>query len=302
MTFFIGRENCREEEAENMASNSSASPLLIDEEMIARIQQEDKIHSFLEGIGLRPIAKKEATQALTRVIERNHEVAAIKGSLMQVAYQEAKDSVTFSNKDLVNRTIDVDRPLCVTTFVGASQIKRALVDTDASTNILPLPTFVALGIPRERIITEPIQVVGVGALQQNTLRHFSLDLRVRPIRTPTLMHIIEGNTSYHLILGCPWLRAYKAMTSTYHQCVKAIWRNKHVVIEATKMPFNRVELHFTEAALYQEYEPKGENWIFPFNPIALQVKEEDDGEVVDPKRPSKMRKVSGPNGRVVYEF
>ena len=48
MTFFIGRENCREEEAENMASNSSASPLLIDEEMIARIQQEDKMHSFLE--------------------------------------------------------------------------------------------------------------------------------------------------------------------------------------------------------------------------------------------------------------
>ena len=156
MTFFIDRENCIEEEAENMASSSSASPSLIDEEMIARIQQEDKIHSFLEGIGLRPVARKEATQALTRAIERNHEVAAVKGSLMQVAYQEAKDSVTFSNKDLVNRTIDDDRPLYVTTFMGASRIKRALVDTDASTNILPLPTFDALGIPRERIITEPM--------------------------------------------------------------------------------------------------------------------------------------------------
>ena len=89
-------------------------------------------------------------------MERNHEVAAIDGSLMQVAYQEAKNSVTFSNKDLVNRAVDDDRPLYVTAFVGASRIKRALVDIDASTNILPLPTFDALGIPRERIIPKPM--------------------------------------------------------------------------------------------------------------------------------------------------
>jgi len=37
-------------------------------------------------------------------------------------------------------------PLYVTAFLGASQIKRALVDTHASTNILPLPTLDAVGI------------------------------------------------------------------------------------------------------------------------------------------------------------
>ena len=111
MTFFIGREEPMEEKAENMASSSSAPPSLV-EEMIARIQQKDKIHSFLKGIGLRSMARREATRALTRVMERNHEVAAVEGSLVQVAYQEAKDSVTFSNKDLVNRTVDNDR-LCM---------------------------------------------------------------------------------------------------------------------------------------------------------------------------------------------
>ena len=131
-------------------------------------------------------------------MERNYEVAAVKGSLMQVAYQEAKDSLTFSNKDLVNRIVDSDKPLYVTAFVGASRIKRALVDIGASTNILTLPTFDALGISRERIIIELMQVVGVGALQLNTLRHVSLDLRVGPIWAPTLMHVIEGNTSYHI--------------------------------------------------------------------------------------------------------
>ena len=82
MTFFKGRENPMEEEAKNMASSSSIPSPFPNEEMVTRIQQEDKIHSFLEGIGLRPLARREATQVLTRVMETNHEVAAIEGSLM----------------------------------------------------------------------------------------------------------------------------------------------------------------------------------------------------------------------------
>ena len=70
-----------------------------------------------------------------------------------------------------------------------------MVDTGASTNILPLLTFDALGILRERIIPKPMQVVAIGALQQNTLGHVSLDLKVGPIRALTLFHVMEGNTS-----------------------------------------------------------------------------------------------------------
>ena len=42
------------------------------------------------------------------------------------------------------------------------------------------------------------------------------------------------------------------------------------------MPFDRAKLHFT--------------------------KPEDDGEVVEPERPSKIRRVTGPNSRVIYEL
>ena len=248
------------------------------------------------------MARREAAQALTRVMEMNHEVAAVEGSLMQVAYQEVKDSVTFSNKDLLNQVVDGDRPLYVTAFLGTSQIKRALIDTGASINILPLLTFDALGILRERIILEPLQVAGIGALQQSTLGHVSFDLKIGPIRAPTLMHVMEGSTSYHIILGRPWLKAYKAVASIYHQCIKIVWRSKQVVIEVTKMPFDRAELYFAKATLYQEYELEGENRILPFIPIALQMEEEDDGEVVEPENPSKIRRVVGPNDRVIYEF
>ena len=79
------------------------------------------------------------------------------------------------------------------------------MDTGASTSILPLPTLDALGILRERIIQEPLQVVGIGVLQQCTLGYVSLDLTVRPIRARTLVHVMDGDTSYHIILGLPWL-------------------------------------------------------------------------------------------------
>ena len=65
------------------------------------------------------------------------------------------------------------------------------------------------------------------------------------------------------------------------------------------MPFDRVELHFAEAALYQEYEPKGENRILPFNPIAFQAEEKDDGKVVKLERPSKIRRVTRLDGWVI---
>ena len=68
------------------------------------------------------------------------------------------------------------------------------------------------------------------------------------------------------------------------------------------MPFDRAELHFAEATLYQEYELEGENRILPFNPIALPVEEEDDSEVVELERPSKIRRLTRPDGRVICEF
>ena len=43
-----------------------------------------------------------------------------------------------------------------------------------------------------------------------------------------------------------------------------------MTIEATRMTYDRVELHYMEVTLYQEFEPEGENKILPFNATALE--------------------------------
>ena len=145
-------------------------------------------------------------------------------------------------------------------------------------------------------------MVEIGSLQQRTLGHVSLDLRVGPIRARTLMHMMDGDTLYHVILGCPWLNAHKAVASTYHQCMKAIWRGRLVTIEFTRMPFDKAKRHYAEAALYQEFKPKGENRVLPFHAFVLEQEENGDGEVIESKRPFKIIRITKLDGKVIYEF
>ena len=68
------------------------------------------------------------------------------------------------------------------------------------------------------------------------------------------------------------------------------------------MPYHREELHYTEAALYHEFEPEGENRILPVNTTFLEMEEKDDGEVIEPERLPKIRRTTKSDGKVVYEF
>ena len=113
-------------------------------------------------------------------------------------------------------------------------------------------------------------MAGIGLLQQHTLGHLSLGLRIGLIRAHTLMHVMDDNVLYYVILGHLWLNAHKAMASTYHRCVKIFWRGRLVTIEATRMPYDSAELHYAEVALYQEFKPKGGNRILPFNATILE--------------------------------
>nr|POE76689.1 hypothetical protein CFP56_75048 [Quercus suber]POE79295.1 hypothetical protein CFP56_15236 [Quercus suber] len=116
------------------------------------------------------------------------------------------------------------------------------------------------------------------------------------------MHVMEDDTSYHIILGHLWLRAHKAMASTSHQCVKVVMKRRPVTIEATRKPYDWVELHHTEITLYQEFEPGGENKIIPFNATVLEMEEDDDREVIEFEKPPKIKRITMLDGKVVYEF
>lgn len=91
-----------------------------------------------------------------------------------------------------------------------------------------------------------------------TVGSISLDLTMGSILVVHRFHVIDSQTSYHLLLGRPWIHRYKAIPSTYHQCLKAIWKRKKVHINATGVPFQRDEAHFSEAHYFDELAEEGE--------------------------------------------
>ena len=77
------------------------------------------MHTFLEMMGLRPLARRETAQVLTRVMERSQGATSSQGSELQLAYQETRESMTFPPRDLANKAVVGQRPLYVIAFLGA---------------------------------------------------------------------------------------------------------------------------------------------------------------------------------------
>lgn len=151
-----------------------------------------------------------------------------------------------------------NRPLYVTARMRDIEMRRVLIDAGSSLNIIFLDILDDLGIPREKIQKQPFEVFSFNGNRTYTVSSISLDLTVGPIRVAHRFHVIDTQTSYQLLLGRPWIQKYKAVPSTYHQCLKAIWKGKKVHINATGIPFQRDEAHFSEARYFDELAEDGE--------------------------------------------
>jgi len=66
------------------------------------------------------------------------------------AFLETTDAVTFTDEDMEVQYPDHKRPLYVPAMINEVHVRRALVDTSSSLNILPLSTLVAVGISQKK--------------------------------------------------------------------------------------------------------------------------------------------------------
>ena len=67
------------------------------------------------------------------------------------ALLQESTEITFSNKDMEVGYLDHKRPLYLAASINQIPIKRALVDTGASVNLIPLNTLQVVGISERKI-------------------------------------------------------------------------------------------------------------------------------------------------------
>lgn len=154
---------------------------------------------------------------------------------------------------------DHSKPLYIATWINDVYIRRALVDTSASLNLIPTSTLKVAGILLSKIVRAPIEVFGFAGIHKCTIRSIQLVLKVGLIVALTRFHVIDSPVSYHALLGRPWLHKHKLMPSTYHQCVKGRFNGKPICIPVNPTPFDISEAYYFKATFYDELTPSGED-------------------------------------------
>lgn len=73
----------------------------------------------------------------------------------------------------------------------------------------------------------------------------------------------------------------KAVPSTYHQCIKSIWKANRIYVKAIESPFQRDETHILETAFFYKLAKDGE--VAFSRPRGIPLLARDDLEGQEPK-------------------
>ena len=129
---------------------------------------------LFRSLGLITKERKIATKALVSIASG----AGIKCLSAEVpddrALLQESTEITFSNDDMEVGYPDHRRPLYLAASINQIPIKRALVDTGASVNLIPLSTLQAVGISERKIQGCPMEVTGFGGRGEYTTSHIQL--------------------------------------------------------------------------------------------------------------------------------
>lgn len=93
---------------------------------------------------------------------------------------------------------DHKRPFYLAAPINQIPIKRVLVDTGTSVNLIPLGTSQVAGISKRKIQGCPMEVTGFGGRVEYTISHIQLWLKVGLIAFLAHFHVVKVEVSYHI--------------------------------------------------------------------------------------------------------
>ncbi|CAL8095480.1 unnamed protein product [Prunus armeniaca] len=282
------------------------------------LQRNPKFKSLFDQLGFGPQAREAAAVALMNISEESNSQCFT--TQPQRSFLGNDNAIVFTDEDMEVPYPDHRRPLYLEGQINDVFIRRALVDTGSSVNILPLSVLTAAGIPLSKIVQSQTNISGFGNKSEVTVGHLQVHLKVGPIRSLTKFYVVDVDVAYHALLGRPWLNKHKLVVSTYHQCVKGRIGLRPLRIPGNQAPFNKDEAHYSEAEFYTECTGAGSNPSKDFGtylPSWTEIRDLSNEELItivdrERKRHSEVNnhaydhpqcsKVTLPDGRIVYRL
>ncbi|XP_057452841.1 uncharacterized protein LOC130744695 [Lotus japonicus] len=145
-----------------------------------------------------------------------------------------KVAITFTEDDYGEDTGEEDDPIVIEALIGNGKIRRTLIDTGSSADIMFYDAYKSLGLSVKDLLPYDHDLVGFTGDRVLPLGYFDTCLSLgdhricRNIKARFL--VVECPTAYNAILGRPSLNTFRAIISTHHLMLKYPWAGRAVPV------------------------------------------------------------------------
>lgn len=109
------------------------------------------------------------------------------------------------------------KPLYLKGFINGKPIAKMLIDGGAAVNLMSYSTYLMLWKSKEDLVRTNTILSGFHGKSMKTKGVFTAELTVGSKTLPTSFFVVDGKSSYTVLLGRKWIHANCCIPSTMHQ-------------------------------------------------------------------------------------
>lgn len=91
-----------------------------------------------------------------------------------------------------------------------------MVHNGSFVNLMSWHTFQAIGIPKDKLVTQTMPLVTFSTSSHVTKGFVNVDLQVESLRASTKFYVVDMEVSYYVLLGRRWIQHNQVLISTLH--------------------------------------------------------------------------------------
>ncbi|XP_060200422.1 uncharacterized protein LOC132628676 [Lycium barbarum] len=128
-------------------------------------------------------------------------------------------TITFFDEDAVGVILPYNDALIMTVLIGSCQVKRIMVDSRSSGNILRWKVVEEIGL-LEKMILAARTLSRFSMASETTKGEIDLPVEAGGVTKYTKFYVIGGDIQYNAIFGRSWLHDMNVVPSTLHLLLK----------------------------------------------------------------------------------
>ncbi|XP_059285073.1 uncharacterized protein LOC132038418 [Lycium ferocissimum] len=130
-----------------------------------------------------------------------------------------EEAIVFTDEDADDVTLPPNEALVISVMIVDCWVKRILIDSDSSTNIIRWKVMDQLSMldgltPSSRVLNR------FNMASEMVKAEIILPINAGGMLKPTKFYVIDGDMSYNTIFGRPWIHDMKVVPSTLHLLFK----------------------------------------------------------------------------------